>query len=81
MVEKERTKADTLNSRLKQQLTDYKVPDVLDYVTERADLYELNKTVRMWERKVEIAHMALKTNRKTWRKLQMVHQEQNPWKI
>ena len=25
---KERTKAETLNSRLKQQLTDYKVPDV-----------------------------------------------------
>ncbi|KAK2564595.1 Coiled-coil domain-containing protein 113 [Acropora cervicornis] len=49
MVEKERTKAETLNSRLKQQLTDYKVPD-----------------------------MALKTNQKTWRKLQMVPQEQNP---
>ncbi|KAL9986980.1 hypothetical protein ACROYT_G001210 [Oculina patagonica] len=81
MVEKERTKAETLNSRLKQQLADYKVPDVLDYVTERADLYELNKTVRMWERKVEIAHMALKTNRKTWRKLQMAHQEQAPWKV
>lgn len=81
MVEKERAKAEALNSRLKQQLADYKVPDVLDYVTERADLYELNKTVRMWERKVEIAQMALKTNQKTWRKLQMVNQEQNPWKV
>jgi len=25
--------------------------------------------------------MALKTNRKTWRKLQMAHQEQTPWKV
>jgi hypothetical protein len=30
---------------------------VLDYVKERASLYELNKTVRMWERKVEIAEV------------------------
>ena len=25
--------------------------------------------------------MALKTNQKTWQKLQMVNQEQNPWKV
>ena len=27
----------------------------MDYVEERAKLYELNKVVKMWERKVEIA--------------------------
>ena len=35
---------------------------VLDYVKERASLYELNKTVRMWERKVEIAEVKFDTS-------------------
>ncbi|EDO35964.1 predicted protein [Nematostella vectensis] len=80
LVQTDREKAELLNEKLKQQLADYKVPDVMDYVGERAKLYELNKVVRMWERKVEIAEMALKTNRKTWHKMQVEAQDkQNPW--
>lgn len=41
----------------------------MEYVAEKADLYELNKKVRSWERKVDIADMALKTHRKTWDKI------------
>jgi hypothetical protein len=70
VVEEERQTAEAINRRLRQQLTDYRVPDVMDYVSEKAKLYELQKKVRSWERKVEIANMALKTHQKTWRKIQ-----------
>jgi hypothetical protein len=36
-------------------LADFKVPDVMEYVEEKANLYDLQKKVRSWERKVEIA--------------------------
>lgn len=29
----------------------------MEYVTEKADLYELNKKVKSWERKVDIAEV------------------------
>ena len=32
---------------------------VMEYVNERASLYELTKTVKAWERKVEIAEVGL----------------------
>lgn len=56
-VEKERRKAEKINKKLKQQLDDYKVPEVMDYVTEKADVYELQKKVKSWERKLEIAEV------------------------
>ena len=30
---------------------------MMEYVSEKADLYELNKKVRSWERKVDIAEV------------------------
>lgn len=30
----------------------------MEYVTEKADLYELNKKVKSWERKVDIAEVS-----------------------
>ena len=48
-------KAEKINRKLRQSLADYRVPDVMEYVTEKAELYELQKKVRSWERKVEIA--------------------------
>lgn len=33
----------------------------MDYVEERAKLYELNKVVKMWQRKVEIAEVIIIT--------------------
>ena len=58
----ERCKAENINRKLRQQLTDYRVPDVMDYVAEKADLYELQKKVRSWERKVEIAEVRAATD-------------------
>ncbi|XP_072013928.1 cilia- and flagella-associated protein 263-like [Amphiura filiformis] len=79
-VEQERIKAEEANRRLRQQLDDYRVPEVVEYVKEKAELYELSKTVKSWERKVEIADMALKTHRKTWQQMKMAsHQQQQGW--
>ena len=42
---------------LRRRLADYKVPNVQEYVEKKADLCELQKTVKSWERKVEIAQV------------------------
>lgn len=34
----------------------------MEYVTEKADLYELQKKVKSWERKVEIAEVKCLSN-------------------
>ncbi|PIO34359.1 hypothetical protein AB205_0070630 [Aquarana catesbeiana] len=54
-VEQERAKAESLNKKLRKQLSDYRVPDVLNYVHEKMEQEELEKSIRAWERKVEIA--------------------------
>jgi len=74
MVEEDRAKAEQINKKYRQQLSDYKVPEVMEYVTEKAGLYELNKKVKSWERKVDIAEMALNTHRKSWAKIQIESQ-------
>ena len=54
----ERSVAERINRHLKQQLANYKVPDVMEYVEEKASLYELQKKVKCWERKVDIASVS-----------------------
>lgn len=44
-------------------MADFRVPEVMEYVTEKADLYELQKKVKSWERKVEIAEVKCLSNR------------------
>ena len=56
-VLQERAKAEKINRKLRQQLGDFCVPDVMEYVGEKADLYEAQKKVKSWERKVEIAEV------------------------
>ncbi|XP_069595674.1 cilia- and flagella-associated protein 263 [Ranitomeya imitator] len=65
-VEQERAKAEILNKKLRKQLSDYRVPDVLQYVQEKMAQEELEKTVRAWERKVEIAELSLSAQRRSW---------------
>lgn len=68
-VEQERAKAESLNKKLRKQLSDYRVPDVLNYVHEKMEQEELEKSIRAWERKVEIAELSLKTQRRSWEQL------------
>jgi len=71
VVEVERAKAEQINKKLRRQLATFSVPDVMEYVVEKADLYDIQKKVKSWGRKVDIAEMALKTHRNTWRQMQM----------
>ncbi|XP_074055050.1 cilia- and flagella-associated protein 263 [Macrotis lagotis] len=70
-AEEDRAKAEALNKKLRKQLATYKVPHVMMYVHEKVTNYELEKSIKMWERKVEIAEMSLKGYRKAWNKLKM----------
>jgi hypothetical protein len=52
-------------SRLKKKLGQAQsdsggMPQILDYVQQKAEMYEMEQTLRNWERKVEIAEMASK---------------------
>jgi Domain of unknown function (DUF4201) len=59
MVTKEIDKASVLHKKLKQQNEEYRVPEVLDYVHLKVELYELDKKVQDWERKVPPAFRLL----------------------
>lgn len=73
VVELERAKAEQINKKLRRQLSTFRVPEVMEYVMEKADLYDIQKKVKSWERKVDIAEMALKTHRNTWRQMSMTN--------
>ena len=57
IVEKEHAKEENKNRKLRAQLENYKVPDINDYVSAEDCLYNLNKEVKVWERKCEIAEV------------------------
>lgn len=71
IVEKEHAKEENKNRKLRAQLENYKVPDINDYVSAEDCLYNLNKEVKVWERKCEIAEMALKINKQSWNQLKV----------
>ncbi|XP_055477328.1 coiled-coil domain-containing protein 113 isoform X2 [Psammomys obesus] len=68
-AEEDRAKAYTLNAKLRKQLAEFRAPQVMVYVKEKILNGELQKTIKMWERKVEIAEMSLKGYRKVWNKM------------
>nr|XP_055048422.1 coiled-coil domain-containing protein 113 [Misgurnus anguillicaudatus] len=70
-AEEERSKAEALNRKLRGQLADFQVPHVLEYIKVEDSHSQLVKSVKAWERKVEIAEMALKTYTKAWDKLRI----------
>ncbi|XP_074170900.1 cilia- and flagella-associated protein 263 isoform X2 [Rhinolophus sinicus] len=72
---KDRAKAEALNKKLRKQLARFRVPPVLLYVREKMLSGDLEKTIRMWERKVEIAEMSLKGYRKAWNKMKTTNEQ------
>jgi chromosome segregation ATPase len=44
------------------------MPQILDYVKQKKDMYEMEATLRNWERKVEIAEMAAKKAKATMKR-------------
>ncbi|XP_062997090.1 coiled-coil domain-containing protein 113 [Elgaria multicarinata webbii] len=77
VVEEERVTAEVLNKKLRRQLAQYRVPPVLNYVHEKMAVHELENTIKIWERKVEIAEMALHSYCSIWHKAKVAsHQLQ-----
>ncbi|KAM9301685.1 cilia- and flagella-associated protein 263 [Gastrophryne carolinensis] len=68
-VEQEREKAEQQNRKLRKELGDFRVPAVLQYVQKKVEQEELERSVRAWQRKVEIAELSLKTQRRSWEQL------------
>lgn len=59
VVQKEHVKEELKNRKLRDQLENYKVPEVNDYVNAEDYLYNLKKELKVWERKVEIADVSI----------------------
>ncbi|XP_040354101.1 cilia- and flagella-associated protein 263 isoform X1 [Herpailurus yagouaroundi] len=73
-AEEDRAKAEAVNKRLRTQLAEFQVPPVMVYVRENILTGDLEKTIKMWERKVEIAEMTLKGYRKAWNKMKTTNE-------
>ncbi len=59
IVYKEHFKEVNKNRKLRGQLENYKVPEVNDYVNAEDNLYNLEKELKVWQRKVEIAEVRM----------------------
>ncbi|XP_032139949.1 coiled-coil domain-containing protein 113 isoform X1 [Sapajus apella] len=57
-VEEDRAKAEAVNKRLRKQLAKFRAPQVMTYVWEKISNGDLEKSIKMWERKVEIAEVS-----------------------
>ncbi|KAJ3115712.1 hypothetical protein HK100_001262 [Physocladia obscura] len=69
IVARETQKASTINEKLKIKMEEFKVPHVMEYVNMKAEQYDLNKKVKSWERKVEIASMQATRMKKIWHQM------------
>ncbi|EPQ12249.1 Coiled-coil domain-containing protein 113 [Myotis brandtii] len=74
-VEEDRAKAEALNKQLRRQMAEFRAPPVMTYVKEKIFNGDLEKTIRVWERKVEIAEMSLKGYRKDWNKMKATNEK------
>ncbi|KAI4558869.1 hypothetical protein MJT46_013511 [Ovis ammon polii x Ovis aries] len=74
-AEEDRAKALALNMQLRKQLSEFRAPQVMMYIREKIRNGDLEKTIRMWERKVEIAEMSLKGYRKAWNKMKNTNEQ------
>lgn len=57
LVLKQKEKNEIVNSKLQEQQEIMRVPEILDYVKLKATQHQLQKDVKNWQRKYEIAKM------------------------
>ncbi|XP_012662282.1 coiled-coil domain-containing protein 113 isoform X2 [Otolemur garnettii] len=74
-VEEDRAKAEAVNKKFRKQLAEFRAPHVMQYLKEKLLNGDLEKSIKMWERKVEIAEMSLKGYRKTWNKMKTTNEQ------
>ncbi|KND01403.1 uncharacterized protein SPPG_03213 [Spizellomyces punctatus DAOM BR117] len=87
VVEQERAQAQRTNQKIKEQIEEFRVPDVMDYVSIKAQQEDLKSKLKTWERKVGIATMQTQRLKKIWRQMCLhahphpAHQQQNRYYI
>ncbi|XP_014778145.1 coiled-coil domain-containing protein 113 isoform X1 [Octopus bimaculoides] len=74
-VTEQKLQAGKTNENLKEHLSDYQVPAVMDFVTESAKLRELQKMKKTWQRKVEIIKISYNSHQKKWLVLKKFSEE------
>lgn len=62
-VEDEVSSENKKNTRFKTQVSNVEMPQILDYVKLKAEQHELELSLQNWQRKIEIAELALKQAR------------------
>ncbi|GCB80046.1 hypothetical protein scyTo_0019653, partial [Scyliorhinus torazame] len=77
---KDKAKEEELNRKFRDDISNYRVPDVLEYVRETWNRFDLEKKVKTWERKVDIAELAHKTYSKTWENIKMYNDQDQDMK-
>ena len=78
-VEEERNNAEKKNMKLRQRLSDFKVPNVQNYVEIKSNLIDLKKIVKSWERKVEVANMTLTSQKQKWNRILKFRYNDQSW--
>ncbi|ORX83538.1 hypothetical protein BCR32DRAFT_291937 [Anaeromyces robustus] len=68
-VTNEKIKAEKTNTSFKKKIDEYRVPEVMEYIDLKIEQNELQKKLKNWKIKVEIAEMALKRIRKIWNQI------------
>jgi chromosome segregation ATPase len=63
-VEDDRRKIIVVNEEIASKKSEFRVPDVSDYIDKKARLYDVAKVIRNWDRKVQLAEMNVKRLKK-----------------
>ncbi|NXX56234.1 CC113 protein, partial [Scopus umbretta] len=71
LVEEQRAEAESVNRKLRKQLSDYGIPPVLSYVQKKMAVTDLKNILKAWERKVAVAEMSLQSYRRAWNQVKM----------
>ncbi|EAY16289.1 hypothetical protein TVAG_423420 [Trichomonas vaginalis G3] len=68
-VEEDHEKLIASNEEIATKKSEYRVPDVTDYIDKKAKIYETQKIIKNWERKVQLAAMNVKRLQKEFEEI------------
>ncbi|XP_074769444.1 cilia- and flagella-associated protein 263 [Athene noctua] len=71
LVEEQRAEAESVNWQLRKKLSEYSAPSVMSYVRKKMAVTDLEKSIKVWQRKVAGAEMTLQSYRRAWNQVKM----------
>eukprot|EP00062_Callorhinchus_milii_P018889 gi/632972946/ref/XP_007902908.1/ PREDICTED: coiled-coil domain-containing protein 113 [Callorhinchus milii] len=78
-VEEERDKEERQNKKFRGLLSDYRVPEVLEYVCGKRNRFDLEQKLKTWKRKVDVAQLSHKTSTEAWERLKKYSTNAQNW--